>query len=150
MKTKLLKFYSGILSSLLVLLGFASCGSDDDGEQIYMYGVISATYKVKGSIVSEKTKDPVEGIQVVLVPTYNGEESIWGDTILTNAKGEFNLRGPSENFSGATFNLKISDVDGEANGSFDPEVKAVKIDNPQGKWETEKDLGEIEISPSKK
>jgi len=159
MKTKLLKLYSGILSSLLVFLGFTACSSDDDGSgPMVEYGTPSAMYKVKGTVVSsDENKEAIKGIRAVMILTNDGKEYHSGDTIFTDNEGKFDLKLIEFPMQKVTFNLKLDDVDGEANGSFESKIQAVEFDDSEltgGKgWfigEVEKDMGKIELKPSQK
>jgi len=150
---KIYKIYSQILSLLLILLGFSACdddNNDDDQGPILMYGTPSATYKVKGVIVSEDTSLPVKNIRTILVETYDGKENpYWGDTIYTNNEGKFDLMISSNRIKSANFNLKIEDIDGDENGNFNTKTQALTIVNSKNKNEVEEDLGQIEIAPKK-
>lgn len=154
MKIKALSLYTKILSFFLILLGYQSCDSLDPVDE---YGTLSAIYKIKGSVVSADTKLPVTNIRAVMVQkgTAEDEEYNFGDTIYTDSRGVFELEFNSYPQSESFFNLKLDDVDGETNGSFESKTVAVDFNNPQfenggGKWykgETVKDVGEIELLP---
>lgn len=146
MRIKALTLYAKILSFFLVLLGFQAC--DDPAVE---YGSPSAKYKVKGSAVSETDEVPVKGIRAVLVQTYNGEENPYAtDTVYTDNSGEFELE-----ISGITddnFLLKLQDIDGEQNGSFEDrelsvDFRGIKLEGGKGWYmgEAEKDMGKIAL-----
>jgi len=157
MRKRIFKFYSKILSFALILLGFTSCDDSDEGQDplVCEYGVPSALYKVKGSILSKETQEPVKNIRAVLVETRQGkEDGYYGDTIFTDDSGKFNLELRTFPLDKVEFNLKIDDIDGELNGSFESKIEGVIFDKPkltggEGSWykgETEKDLGKIELN----
>ncbi|MDU1904413.1 MAG: radical SAM-associated putative lipoprotein [Dysgonomonas sp.] len=159
MKTKFLKFYSAILSSILVLIGFAGCSDDDEdnGGGWAEYGTPSAKYKVKGSIVSKEDETAIQRIRVVMVETDGDKEAFRGDTVYTDNQGMFNAEFYTFPLEKVTFSIKVDDVDGEANGSFESTTQTVVFDKPTftggSSWyrgETEKDLGKITITPSTK
>jgi hypothetical protein len=159
MKTKFLKFYSAILSSILVLIGFAGCSDDDEdnGGGWAEYGTPSAKYKLKGSIVSKDGEEAVQRLRVVMIETEGDKESLRGDTVYTDNQGAFNAESHTFPLEKVTFTIKVDDVDGDANWSFESTTQTVVFDKPTftggSSWykgETEKDLGKITITPSTK
>ena len=147
MKIKALTLYSKILSFFLVILGYQACDVIDPVDE---YGAPSAKYKVKGTVVSETEELPVKGVRAVLVETYDGEENPYsGDTIYTDADGRFSFE-QNRGYIAEKFNLKLQDVDGESNGSF--EDREVTVDFKDAEYEgkdgwyigkAEKDMGKI-------
>ncbi|MCD8072158.1 MAG: radical SAM-associated putative lipoprotein [Alistipes sp.] len=150
MKTKFYQFCSATLCLLLSLLGFTGCEVDGPVE----YGSPSARYKVRGTAVDEYTGKPVEGLRAVLyhVQTYKGEEYITADTLHTNEKGNFYF--DMSTYPLDELQLKIEDIDGEANGlygekHFSIDLKGVEYKNKSGNWyrgEASVDLGEVRLS----
>jgi len=158
MKKNVLTFYSRLLSFFMVLLGFTGCDDNNSwGGAEAMYGTPSAKFKVNGKIVSQEDKSGIENIRVVLVPTRENEEAFYGDTVYTNSKGEFEVISHDFPLQKVTFKLKLDDVDGDKNGSYDSKIQSVVFENPEYKggesWykgEAEKKLGNIEMTPSNK
>lgn len=156
MKIKFLHFYSAVLSFILVLIGFPGCSDDIDGGGRVEYGVPSAKYKIKGSVVSKEDQSALPRIRVVMVEKNKDREPFYGDTVYTSSMGEFNVELQTFPLDKVTFQIKVDDVDGDQNGSFDSTIEEVIFDKPSftggGEWykgETEKDLGKIEITSQK-
>lgn len=87
------KFFSKLCMLLIGLLGFASCSSDDDGEEVekaVMYGGPYATFEVKGK-VTDSQGNPVEGatMRVTMHKYPSGYCSI--DKSTTDVEGSFTL-----------------------------------------------------------
>jgi putative lipoprotein (rSAM/lipoprotein system) len=143
------KLYRIIISGLLALLGF-SCGDDGNGNggSAAEYGTPSATYKAKGVVVSELNNSPIEGIRTELKGLHFAI-----DTAYTDSEGVFFLEGIE--FPRQKLNVKLTDVDGEENGSFaSMEIEADYTNKPltgnSGNWyagEAEIDLGTIKMKP---
>ena len=140
------KTYGRILAIILAWLGF-SC----DWLFVGAYGTPSATYKVKGVVVSEKDDAPIEGIRAVFKIQ---PDATWGaETGYTDSKGVFNLK----NLDGYDDKLyvELTDVDGEKNGSFRDTTVIADFSHVKFKgssWENrevEKDLGIIKMKPKK-
>lgn len=137
---KFLKTYNAIIAILLAVLGFASSCEGPQTE----YGVPTATFIIKGQIVSEKDSLPIPGIQVAM--KY--------DSSLTGSNGNYIVQQGSHFASTQTFHLKIKDVDGIANGEFTSLDTIVEFKDPQfkngdGHWyegETEKEL-DVKLKP---
>lgn len=103
LKIKFLKGYNAILGALLALLGFASaCDSKDE------YGTPSATFVVKGKIVSAATELPIENIRVVMNQ----------DTAFSDAEGAYQVVEKNGFPDSQTFQIHFQDVDGALNGAF--------------------------------
>jgi putative lipoprotein (rSAM/lipoprotein system) len=154
MKAKALTLYSKILAFFLTLLGFQSCDKDSPVE----YGSPFARFKVNGTVVSEDNGEPVKDIRAVLVPVYptesGNQEYYYGDTLRTDEQGKFAFE--SEVYS-IYYNLKLEDVDGEENGSYEPKTVFVDFTGAEytggdNRWyvgEATKDLGEVVIKPTR-
>jgi len=150
MKVKAINLYTSILSFFLVFLGF-QCS-----DPVYEYGTPSAKYKVKGSVISSETKQPIKNIRAVMIDSYGDKESMTGgDTIYSDSNGNFELELTTIPFEKNIFHLKLEDVDGESNGIYDPKTEKIEFVNPQyvnskGSWylgEVQKDMGKIELNP---
>ncbi|MDR2498576.1 MAG: radical SAM-associated putative lipoprotein [Tannerellaceae bacterium] len=129
-----IKVTSWILSGLLALVGLGSCNikiiinPDDDHGDLVMYGVPWASYAIKGSVVDKATQKPVKGIEVKLhVPDSVNIPFQPGWKATTDGRGEFKLVGTPD-FS---FPLAVTDIDGEANGSYANDTVIVDDKNPQ-------------------
>jgi len=137
------KTYSRVLAFIMFWLGF-SC----DQWGMEKYGTPVAKYKTKGVVVSQTDDVPIEGIRAVLKPEPN---ATWGmDTVYTDSKGVFNLKGFS--FASKLY-VELTDVDGEKNGSFTGKEVEADFSNVKFKGsdrdsgEVEKDLGIIKLTP---
>ena len=142
MKVRFHRWYNTILSILLTLLGFEACSSDDDRDDMPMYGVPMATYHLKGQVTDESGK-PIEGIKTAVKYVYkgvSGKTETWGiDSVMTDANGQYMV---------TTFDIHqdtkliVEDVDGEANGgkyrsdtlSID-RSRAIKTADGKGTWD---------------
>ena len=151
------KTYSKILIILLAWLGFSCETEDGRGLICPEYGVTPATYKAKGTVVSETGNVPIEGIRAVLkTPNWREEGTFWGlDTVYTDNKGVFNLKS-SNDYIGKLF-VELNDMDGDKNGSFID--KDVEVDYSNVKFtggncsylgKAEKDLGIIKMESKNK
>lgn len=126
-----------MIGLLLSILGFgAACslGSCEYGT-IAEYGTPHATFKVKGSVTSETTTDNLPNIRVVM-----GE-----DTSYTDGSGNYlvqNIEFPKDQ----VFLVEFNDVDGEANGAYEPLDTIVEFVNPEftGGGQSGWDQGETE------
>lgn len=151
MKLKTRTLYSSILSAILVFLGFSGCSDPVDE-----YGCPMTGYKVIGKIVSdEQTDQGIGHIQVVMIQDVKGKEpttELRGDTILTDSQGRFKFS--SFHIPHPNQLLKIKDIDGEKNGSFnDREVSWSFSEKEMAEvsktGNLEKDLGSISLNPKK-
>lgn len=118
MKVRFNRWYNAIFTALLTLLGYG-CSSSEEYEDMVMYGVPTATYKVMGEVTDE-SGNPIEGIKTAakIIHQYDKDDRIeaYGlDSIKTDSNGQYQL-----NFNGfpgdQTIKLVVEDVDGEANG----------------------------------
>ena len=138
MNHRLLINYNKLLKYLLAILGiggactFSGCLYGSPVE----YGSPHATYKVTGKVTSEQNIK-IPNIQVIM--EY--------DTSYTDNDGNYFVW--AEEFPGdQDFNIKFIDVDGEANGIFQPKDTTVNFINPEfidgdGAWyngETSKEM----------
>lgn len=159
MKTKSIGIYTRILSFFLVFLGFSACdksGSGHNDDPIAEYGCPSAKFKVVGTIIDKETNKTIPNIQTILAARYNDNDSLYelgyGDTTYSDKSGKFELE--LQTFpESQEFLLKLSDIDGETNGTYDDKNIVVEFKNPSftngnEHWysgETSKDLGDIEL-----
>jgi putative lipoprotein (rSAM/lipoprotein system) len=114
MKKAVLKTYGKLVGVLLSFVGFLTgCSLDnhDEGGIIAMYGVPGADFVISGNVKDAQSGTPVKNIRVV-VPA----NATYGDTVYTNANGDYEvtlLRSPTLD---QTFDVIASDVDGSVNG----------------------------------
>jgi putative lipoprotein (rSAM/lipoprotein system) len=137
---KFLNASNAILVILLAVLGFASSCSGPTTD----YGVPNATFIIKGQIISDKDSLPIPGIQVVM--RY--------DSSLTGSNGNYTIEQNSSP-SSQTFNLKIKDVDGTANGEYISldtiiEFKDAIFTGGSGDWNKGKTEKEVNIKLKRK
>ena len=119
------RFSIWLLNSILLLLGFSSC----DSEQPVAYGQPYATYSLKGKVVDAQ-KQPIPDIEVKIKIGYGGDYHSQTAPLKTNSSGEFSFK---ESFStGGEFRLVVRDVDGTANGSFKSDSIEITMDKPSG------------------
>ena len=114
-----------LLNSILLLLGFSSCDSNESE----MYGTPYATYSLKGKVVDAQ-KQPIPDIEVKIKI---GNGSVYYSPIAplkTNSSGEFVFK---ENLTDeGKFRLVARDADGAANGSFKSDSIDITTDKPSG------------------
>ena len=134
------KRFNALIGILLSLLGFgAACslGSCEYGTFMAEYGTPHATFKVIGSVKSEATSNVLPSIRVVM----------GSDTSFSDASGNYQVE--NRDFpNDQTFLVEFKDVDGEANGEYQPLDTIVEFIDPEftggsGGWdngETEKEI----------
>lgn len=114
-----------LLNSILLLLGFSSCDSNESE----MYGTPYATYSLKGKVVDAQ-KQPIPDIEVKIKI---GNGNVYYNQIAslkTNSSGEFSFK---ENLTAeGKFRLVARDADGAANGSFKSDSIDITTDKPSG------------------
>jgi putative lipoprotein (rSAM/lipoprotein system) len=141
------KVYRMVITALLASLGF-SC-MPWGWNAVAEYGTPSATYKVKGIVVSEADDSPIKGIRATLKTNLiHYKYDI--DTTYTDNEGFFFLEGVE--FPNQNLIIELIDVD---DGSFiSMEIEADFTDKTftgsSGNWyygEAEMDLGIIKMKP---
>jgi len=156
MRLKAISFYSRVLSFFLVLLGFSSCSDDKDDEMWVEYGSPSATYVVKGKVVSSENEKPtVRNIRALVIENVDEskqEYPLRGDTVFTKSDGSFEI--VRHDYASRGLKLKLQDIDGEDNGLFEDKEIIIDLKNvtPEGAsgWyngKYTKDLGNVELTP---
>lgn len=123
MKRALLKKYNTLISCLLSILGFgAACSLSgcEYGPLVVEYGTPHANFKVNGSVKSEVTSDNLPNIRVVM-----GE-----DTAFTDEQGNYQV-GAIDFPNDQTFLVEFNDIDGEANGEYQPLDTIVEFVDPE-------------------
>ena len=124
MKVRFYRWYNALLSSLLAMLGFASCSSDEDeGHFVQMYGVVIPNIEWHGTVANE-AEAPIQGISTLVkyaIMDYNDPSKVdyyTVDSMSTDANGRFAVRVPD--IKDPNYKLILQDVDGEANGGTFP------------------------------
>jgi putative lipoprotein (rSAM/lipoprotein system) len=123
------------LAGVIGMLGFAGC----EGWQQVEYGTPLADFTVKGSVVNKATGKPVKGIRVGydsvtqvialygVIPTpYQPKKHV-----LSDAKGEFKFTESAFDSKNLIIPIYVEDIDGEENGSFQPEYLQVDFSNAE-------------------
>ena len=88
MRKKVSCYSTRVWAGFLALLGFASCTSNEDPEDIPLeYGTPTVGFQVQG-VVTDEEGNPLEDIQVIVRRAYNNDYRS-GDTIYTDNKGAF-------------------------------------------------------------
>ena len=120
MKVRFYRWYKALLSSLLAMLGFASCSSDEDEDHfVQMYGVVIPNIEWRGTITNE-AEAPIQSISAQVkhaIKNYNDPAKVdyyTVDSVSTDANGRFAVRVPD--IKDADYRLILQDIDGEANG----------------------------------
>jgi len=134
--------FNNFLFLLIGLLGFSTaCMKVKDSP--VAYGTPSADFIVNG-VVKDQANQPISNIKVVMNR----------DSINTDASGKFTLK--NKMFpTNQTFNVKLRDIDGTANGSFqDKDTTIVFNDNAfkngDGSWYSGKVEKSVEIKLTSK
>ncbi len=99
------------------------------------YGVPSADFIVRGKVVDARSQKPIKDIRIIRKARYTSA----GDTVKTNANGEYELR--FTEFPGIDHKIFAEDLDGLNNGGiYAPDSLVVnssqmkKIKKGDGKW----------------
>ncbi|MDR1723361.1 MAG: radical SAM-associated putative lipoprotein [Tannerella sp.] len=120
----LIKGTNWALAGILTVLGFNSCDIFNSEEPVE-YGSPNADYTVKGKVVNKANGKAIKGIKVEytspVVPEYGAPSTSYQyleKSVVTDDNGNFKLT--ANDFPGviASQPVYISDIDGEANGSF--------------------------------
>ncbi len=136
MKVKFLKWYNVVLTTLLGLLGFASCSKEENMDAYgppVMYGPgPQYNYEVKG-VVTDEDGNPIEGIKAVIqkeLGTMHIPYSL--DSTQTDAQGEYDILMYPNYRPANSLKLVLEDTDGEENGG-DFQSDTIKLDDMQQK-----------------
>lgn len=120
MKRAVLKTYGKFIAALLsfcgILFGNSSC-IEKGGGAAPEYGVPNADFIIKGKVTDFTTNMPIQKIRVVMPKSDN---PLKGDTVYTNASGEYEIK--TNDFLGfgviGSFKVIASDIDKEENGGL--------------------------------
>lgn len=93
MKLRFYKWYNVLMASLLTMLGFSSCSSDDDDRGgTALYGVPTVTFRYTGT-VSDDSGQPINGVKVVVNAIEreggNDVQFFHLDSTFTDAQGKY-------------------------------------------------------------
>ncbi|MDD3079371.1 MAG: radical SAM-associated putative lipoprotein [Paludibacter sp.] len=109
----------------LVLVLLFACNSEND----------YAIYDINGTVTDSLTNEPAVGIRIIREPT---DYLLFGDTITTDANGNYSFEFTDYYNKKATFKLKILDMDGDLNGG-DYQNKEVAIKVNSDDWGKSRD-----------
>lgn len=131
MKVKFLHWYNALAATLLSLLGFSSCGSEN--EEPCLYGSPTSSFHAKGNVTAEDGT-PIKGIKAVVVEDYGHDGAYRMDSAYTDSKGNYVTK--EKSMDGAIdwvhkekrLKVILEDVDGEANGG-EFATDTIKSDN---------------------
>lgn len=130
-----LRMSNRALSGMLALLGFVSCtndANDDDpnGGGMLEYGSPYATYEVKGKVIDKKNRTGIPQIQVLMGmerETPEGKKFYpFSKPVHTDDNGEF-IIADGGHFGTIDYEILAKDIDGEANGVFENEMKDISF-----------------------
>ena len=119
MKVRFNRWYNGVLTALLSMLGFG-CSSSDDQTFVAEYGMPVVEYQVRGQVTDE-AGTPVQGIKtavkiIMSSPSADGKKEIYArDSVLTDASGKYDISFVTTPGNPET-KLIVEDIDGVANG----------------------------------
>jgi len=122
MKKLLLKPYNSLIMVLLGLIGtLTGCKLADS--PVAEYGVPNAEYEIKGTVTDSITSTAVQNLRVVITqtPVSAGKDTSLNkiDTVavkLTDSAGKYDISVQEFPLDKRTFNVKVEDTDGTANG----------------------------------
>lgn len=116
MKKVVLKTYGKIIAAILsfigIMLGNSSCINDKTAPE---YGIPNADFIVKGKVTDAANTAPINKIRIVVPKSYY---PLKGDTVYTNANGEYEVKFNDFPNPNTTFKVIASDMDKEANGGW--------------------------------
>ena len=121
MKAKLIHLWEVVAGAILSLLGFGGCNSlmgirDVKAE----YGMPHASYKLVGEVLSEDGT-PVPGIKVTYRHDFD-ENNFFEEDTYSDEAGKVSFDSRDFHAEPSDISVRLEDVDGEENGSFDPLV----------------------------
>ncbi len=148
MAKRIIHWYEILLSSLLAMLGFSSCGSNfRNNDAPSVYGVPTVDFIVKGTVTDSDGK-PLKGIKM---STIMGDEEKCDTlaTTFTDDDGRYEFEQQNDmNLEGGKA-LVAEDVDGRANGGKHETVRIEFKDLPRTKTKEGRisfDAGEYDIT----
>lgn len=133
MKEKLVSLFNSVLAMVAAALGLSSC---DGPFPAPMYGCPYDPYKMldmSGYVVDEEG-NPIEDIKVSLAKVTESTDGALDTVDLQSTKsktdGDFSMYIRIDPYD-SKYLLVATDVDGDANGSFETGVKTLELDNQQ-------------------
>ena len=124
MRQKITYWIEYLTGCILSLLGFSACNGEGWGSMPVEYGCPNADYKVIGT-VTDKSGNPLKGIQVESEETIKGSQEPLKSTALTDAEGKFTILSGNSFPMDRTLDVVFTDIDGPENGG-DFETESVK------------------------
>ena len=106
--------YNNLLLLLIGLLGFTVACTKSGAQE---YGTPSADFIING-VIENQASQPIPNIKVVMTR----------DSVNTNTEGKFSLKNTTFP-NNQTFNIKIRDIDGAVNGSYQDKDTTIVFDN---------------------
>lgn len=103
-----------LLFLILSLAGVITNCNDDSNNVEPMYGAPNADFIINGKVKSSAAQQPINNIQLIMR----------NDTAFTNENGEFIIKNNGSP-QDTIFKLTIKDIDGNANGTFQPQEVTV-------------------------
>jgi len=162
MKKRFLRPYDKIIIAILGLIGFLT-GCDLIHPPVAEYGVPHADYEITGTVTDSITSLPIQNIKVTVtrVQTYIEKDSTFThtDTLAvkeTDIAGKYDIGFEFFPLDELTFEIKIEDTDGQANGgdfsSLQKEVvfKHSDLSGSKGGWYDGKAIKTLDIKLKKK
>ncbi len=157
MKAKFTHWYNALAATLLSLLGFSSCGenNDDPANMELLYGTPTSTFQVKGNVTDE-AGTPIQGIKAKVEVKYGG----WANDnpAYTDSKGNYvlekhSMTGTPTQKEEGIIKVIFEDVDGEDNGGtfandtvMGKDLTIKQVEKADGAW----NQGSFEITANAK
>ena len=134
MKKLILKPYDKIIIGILGIVGFLT-GCNLINPPLVEYGTPTADYEIKGTVTDSITSTPIAEARVIITrsQTYitNDSTATRIDTLAikeTDSAGKYDIAMQQFPLEDITFEVKIEDVDGSANGGdFNSQNKDVSF-----------------------
>lgn len=116
MKKLFIQYFDKLLVGFMALIGFIGCEN-----AAAEYGTPCADYEIKGTVTDSITSLPVQNARVIvtLTKTYTKPDTTIIDTMasgLTDVTGKYDVQLHEFPLEEITFNVKVKDEDGPANG----------------------------------
>ena len=124
MNKRILALANQIIVVILTFLGF-SCDIEEGRTE---YGSPNADFKVNGNIVDEATLEKIQNIQVIMQDPEMSDIHV--DTSYSDENGFYEVK-LNDWPSGKTFVVKYIDIDGVANGEYQPVDSTILFENPE-------------------
>lgn len=128
MNTNWLHMSNQLLSGVLLLFGFASCGKESSCE----YGTPYARHTIKGKVLDKETKTTIPDIQLIIKSNLR---YLGGDTVVSDVQGEFVFRN-EQAWPEQIYRISGGDKIGEVNSKYKTGSITVEIDHADLKGET--------------